>query len=54
MEAWTNFARTGNPSMRDVEWPKYDLNARSTMIFDRETKIVDDPCSDFRTLVSAI
>lgn len=38
MDAFTRFARTGNPG-----WPAYDLDARQTMIFDRASRVVSDP-----------
>lgn len=31
-EAWTNFAKTGNPSIDDVEWLKYSSNDKNVMI----------------------
>ncbi|ACI59715.1 Carboxylesterase type B (plasmid) [Rhizobium leguminosarum bv. trifolii WSM2304] len=54
LAAWVNFARTGNPSLPDLNWPKYSVKARSTMIFDTRTRVVDDPEKDFRLLVSSI
>jgi para-nitrobenzyl esterase len=51
LAAWTSFARHGNPSTSDLAWPKYDLNKRSTMIFDRETKVVEDPHGEFRPVI---
>lgn len=26
MEMWTNFARTGNPSIPTLDWPEYSLD----------------------------
>jgi para-nitrobenzyl esterase len=43
MEAWAAFARTGNPSTSTLEWPAYDLQVRSTMIFDATSRVVNDP-----------
>ncbi len=37
-KAWADFARTGNPG-----WPAYSLASRATMIFDAESKVVNDP-----------
>lgn len=54
LTAWINFARTGDPSLTELVWPRYELNARATMIFDRETAVVHDPSGDFRTLVSPV
>ncbi len=54
LAAWANFAKRGDPSLPDLAWPSYDLKDRATMIFDRESMIVNDPRGEFRTLVSAI
>ncbi|HEY6969957.1 MAG TPA: carboxylesterase/lipase family protein [Candidatus Angelobacter sp.] len=43
--AWVAFARTGN-----CGWPRYDLNRRTTMRFDIEPGVVDDPRRPERTL----
>ena len=43
--AWTNFARTGNPSIDGAPWPEYDLSKRATMVIgnDNSFKVVNDP-----------
>jgi len=38
--AWIRFIRDGDPG-----WPAYDLDRRSTMRFDSECAVVDDPAS---------
>lgn len=38
MDAFVRFARTGHPG-----WPAYDLKARQTMVFDRESRVVRNP-----------
>jgi para-nitrobenzyl esterase len=46
MDAWISFARIGNPNHDNI--PKlspYDLEKRSTIIFDKEVTIVNDPFS---------
>ncbi|NVM44841.1 MAG: carboxylesterase/lipase family protein [Candidatus Lokiarchaeota archaeon] len=44
MDSWITFARTGNPSHSGIpEWPKYNIEKRSTMLLGKETKVVDDP-----------
>ncbi len=44
MDSWIAFARTGNPSHSGIpEWPKYNVEKRSTMILGKEIKTVDDP-----------
>ena len=32
---WVNFAKTGNPSLEDITWNKYDTKERKTMIFKK-------------------
>ena len=54
LAAWADFARNGNPSLPDLAWSTYDKKTRSSMIFDRETKVLDDPNSEFRTLVRSV
>ena len=44
MDSWIAFARTGNPSHSGIpEWPKYNVEKRSTMLLGKEIKAVDDP-----------
>jgi len=44
MDSWIAFARTGSPSHSGIpEWPKYNIENRSTMILGKEIKAVDDP-----------
>lgn len=43
--AWVRFARTGDPG-----WPPYDLQRRTTMVFDVSSTIVDDPYGAERLL----
>lgn len=43
-EAWIAFARTGNPNHAGMpHWPTYDAETRAAMVFDAETKVVNDP-----------
>jgi para-nitrobenzyl esterase len=44
-DAWLAFARSGNPG-----WPAYDAKTRATMIFDVESKVVNDPNPEDRAL----
>jgi len=42
--AWIAFARTGNPNHRGLpKWPTYSTKARATMVFDVQSKVVNDP-----------
>lgn len=54
LTAWTNFARTGNPSSSDLRWPSYELKSRPTMIFDRISRVVEDLRSEVRPAVASL
>jgi para-nitrobenzyl esterase len=43
------FAKTGNPDNDQIpHWPAYEARTRATMIFDSNTRVVDDPRSAIR------
>jgi para-nitrobenzyl esterase len=43
-DAWIAFARSGSPNHDGMpEWPAYDAEQRSTMLFDVPSKVEDDP-----------
>lgn len=43
-QSWINFARYGNPNGTKSEWwKKYTADDRSTMIFSKHSKLVQDP-----------
>jgi para-nitrobenzyl esterase len=43
------FARTGSPDNDQIpRWPAYDANTRATMVFDADTRVVNDPRSAIR------
>jgi para-nitrobenzyl esterase len=43
-KAWINFAHSGNPNHEGIpNWPRYSLETRSTMIFDDQCRIENDP-----------
>lgn len=47
------FAKTGDPNGAGMpKWPTYDLKARSTMLFDRVSKVQDDPRGEERRMVA--
>lgn len=51
MDYWIQFAKSGNPNHRGtLQWPRYNLKHRPTMIFDRITEVVNDPLSETRKL----
>ncbi len=41
--AWTRFAHTGDPSTPELAWPAYDLDRRTTMLFDETSRAAPDP-----------
>jgi para-nitrobenzyl esterase len=42
--AWTAFARSGNPTHRGLaDWPAFDNDRKATMVFNVESRVVDDP-----------
>ncbi len=48
-DAWIKFARTGNPG-----WPAYDTTKRASMVFDVQSKVVNDFNRDERLLLSKL
>jgi para-nitrobenzyl esterase len=41
---WIAFAKTGTPDNEHIpHWPTYDSTARATMVFDTNTRVVNDP-----------
>ena len=49
MDAWINFARSGNPNHKNIpELPPYDQEKRATIIFDKEVSIQQDPFGNER------
>lgn len=54
MQMWTNFARTGSPSIEGLNWEAYNSDARSTMILAENPRIVQDPLKNQRELLSPL
>jgi para-nitrobenzyl esterase len=53
--AWIAFARSGNPNVKGLpSWPAFDLTRRATMVFDRESRVVDDPRGRERRLFGQV
>ncbi len=47
--AWVSMAKNANPNHSKIpNWPGYDASTRATMIFDRETRVENDPRSEIR------
>ena len=54
-EAFIALARTGNPNAPALPaWAPYDLTRRATMVFDAETRLVDDPRGAERRLFAKV
>jgi para-nitrobenzyl esterase len=51
-QAWINFARSGNPSQRELTWPVYDTASRRTMLFDTTSRVASDPDGKARSFWS--
>ncbi len=54
-DAWISFAHTGDPNHKGLpEWPAYEPARRDTMIFDTQSKVVEDPDPEVRKLFKDI
>jgi para-nitrobenzyl esterase len=54
-DAFVRFARTGDPNGGTLpNWPQFDLERRTTMIFDREMRVENDPRGAERRLLARI
>lgn len=52
-EAWTNFAKTGDPSIEGTEWSAYDSKDRNTMVIEKDGwKMESDPSKTPRELLT--
>lgn len=51
--AWATFARTGNPSQPGLAWAPSDPVRNQTMVFDNQTRMVDDPEGNVRRILLA-
>ena len=49
--AWVNFARTGNPSQSGLTWTASDPSTSQTMVFDNDSRMVNDPDGDVRKIL---
>ena len=53
--AWTSFIRKGNPNCEALpDWPAYDSERRTTIVFGDVSDLVDDPSGAERRLWEAL
>jgi para-nitrobenzyl esterase len=51
-DTWVAFARTGNPNQPKMpRWPAYNASERLTMVFNTESRVVNDPIRDQRLVI---
>lgn len=48
---WAQFARTGNPSTDDFQWPEFNLKTKKTAVFDDTFYIEEDPGCEEREVL---
>jgi len=56
-EAWISFATRGEPNSKKSglpPWPAYDSERRATMLFNNESKVVNDPAGEERKVMDRI
>ena len=52
---WVNFAKTGNPSLEDISWDKYDTKDRKTITFKKgDVKMENDILKEQREILFPI
>jgi para-nitrobenzyl esterase len=52
--AWLAFARTGDPNTPVLpNWPDYEAGKRATMVFNLQSRVVEDPYSATRRAVTS-
>lgn len=54
MRMWTNFARTGDPSIGSLTWKRYSEPERATMVISRLPHMENDILSNRRKLLSPL
>lgn len=54
-KAWAAFAKNGNPDHEGIpHWPAYNLKERSTMIFDVQCNVANDPDGEIREIFAVM
>ena len=51
MQMWTNFARTGDPSVEGLEWRRYDTETRASMVISMQPHMKEDVLREQRKLL---
>lgn len=49
--AWSNFARTGNPSQPGLTWTPSDSDTNKTMVWDNKCRMENDPEGEARKII---
>jgi len=53
--AWTNFAKTGNPSNKLMpKWKPYNTKERPIMVIDDQPNLENDPLHDSRVIITEL
>ena len=53
--AWAAFARSGSPNHGGLpNWPAFNPTERATMVFNNESRVVNDPYGEERRVMQAI
>jgi para-nitrobenzyl esterase len=53
--SWAAFAKSGNPSTKGLpSWPAFEATKRATMIFNNESKVLNDPNHEERLALAEI
>lgn len=51
-DTWIAFARTGNPNQPKMpRWPAFNAAARPTMVFNTESRVLNDPIKEQRLVI---
>ena len=53
-EMWVNFARTGDPSISEIIWEKYNTDKRKTMILDEKIEMVEEYKDEQREILEPL
>ncbi|MFR4172660.1 MAG: carboxylesterase/lipase family protein [Lachnospiraceae bacterium] len=49
--SWAAFARTGNPSTEQIEWPAFEPESGKVLVIDEEPKVQTDPLKKIREVL---